>query len=301
MKKLHYVLIFLMVICFQNVSIAQTTEVSQLSGPYLGQTPPGKTPVLFAPGIVSNNNQHSCVYFTLDGKEVYYSNFDKENPKIVGMKEVNGRWTGPFEVAEGLTPFLTPDGQKLFFSTSKINYKTRTADGWSASIELSEEINFQKRHDGACVTADGTLYFMSMRGNNNGIFKAKLENGEYSNPLKTNIQVEGNKILGYPFVAPDESYIIFNSWTDKVGYGMQDIFIMFKKGDGSWTKAINMGRKINTPNSESFPYVSPDGKYLFFNSNRPSILNAKRRGNFFGNIYWMDAGIIDEIKATVIK
>lgn len=47
-----------------------------------------------------------------------------------------------------------------------------------------------------------------------------------------------------------------------------------------------MGAKINTPGNEICPVVTPDGKYLFFNSTRSGVQNA----------YWVDAKIIEDLK-----
>lgn len=67
-----------------------------------------------------------------------------------------------------------------------------------------------------------------------------------------------------PYIPPDESYMIFSS--TRPGYGITDLFISFHKADGSWTEPENMGPGINTRAKETFPFVSFDGKYLFFMS-----------------------------------
>ena len=86
------------------------------------------------------------------------------------------------------------------------------------------------------------------------------------------------------FIAPDESYLIFSS--DRPGgFGNVDLYISYKKGDGTWTEPKNMGRNINSGGAV-FPSVTDDGRFLFFQS--------RRGGN--GDIYWVDAKIIEELK-----
>ena len=53
---------------------AQQSDFPVLTGPYLGQNPPGVYPELFAPGIVSveENFEHSAAVFSPDGSEVYW-------------------------------------------------------------------------------------------------------------------------------------------------------------------------------------------------------------------------------------
>ncbi len=69
-----------------------------------------------------------------------------------------------------------------------------------------------------------------------------------------------------PFVAPDESYLIFTS-TRPGGFGREDLYIGYKKVDGSWTEPKNMGKTINSSGVDFCPMLSPDGKYLFFTRN----------------------------------
>jgi len=99
------------------------------------------------------------------------------------------------------------------------------------------------------------------------------------------------------------------------GYEDSDLYISFRKNDGSWTQTKNMGDKINSNEIEYCPYVSPDGKYLFFTSyRRPErafpkglvsyediikMYNSPQNG--FGDIYWVDAKIIEELKPKEVK
>jgi hypothetical protein len=98
-------------------------------------------------------------------------------------------------------------------------------------------------------------------------------------------------------VALDESFIIFSSF--RGGLGRSDLFISFRKSDGDWAKPVNMGPKINSAYKDEYPYLTPDGKYLFFNSNRPSSQNRKAIPDGPGNIYWVDAKIIYDLKKEI--
>jgi hypothetical protein len=62
-----------------------------------------------------------------------------------------------------------------------------------------------------------------------------------------------------------------------------------------------MGTKINSEAKEGYPYVTVDGKYLFFYSNRVSVLNKKRIPDGPGNVYWIDAKIIQELKPEELR
>ena len=93
--------LILFLIIIHNFIYSQ--EMTDLTGDYLGQTPPGNTAELFAPGIISSEDQeHGVPAFSPDGNEVYWiSNRppcpDNENWQSFGktMKRIGDRWTGP--------------------------------------------------------------------------------------------------------------------------------------------------------------------------------------------------------------
>lgn len=267
----------------------------------MGQKPPGDRAELFAPGIVSTCTQHSSAYFSPDGKEVLFSRMLPLPHVILSMREANGVWTKPVVAVEGLTPFLSPDGKKLYFSRDWALWVVeKEGDSWSEPKNLGNVVNFQKRQDGPSVTNDGTLYFNSMYGDEDGIYRAELSNGLYVEREKLADGINSGSVDGLPYIAPDESYLIFTSFR-RESLGMSDLFISFRRNDGSWTTPKNMGPKINSDAKEGYPYVTGDGKYFFFYSNRISILNEKKVPDGPGNVYWIDAKIIQELKPKALK
>ncbi len=49
--------------------------------------------------------------------------------------------------------------------------------------------------------------------------------------------------------------------------GDEDLFITIKDGAGKWSKLKSLGAQINTPGFEITPFLSKDGKTLYFSSN----------------------------------
>jgi Tol biopolymer transport system component len=96
----------------------------------------------------------------------------------------------------------------------------------------------------------------------------ELENDQYTQPVRLSNQINS---IDYqdtdPCVAPDESYLIFSSKRPG-GYGQSDLYISFKKQDGTWSKTKNMGYLVNSYAYDWGPAVSPDGLFLFFISHR---------------------------------
>lgn len=316
MKKLINLIFLLLILCKITVAQQATTEFPKLTGPYLGQKPPGMEPELFAPGIVSTgNHEHSSPVFTPDLKEMYWGTIIRENGKTIArtvyyMKLVNGIWTKPerpsftkeFTTCEN--PFISPDGKRLFFSVSKtlsplnfeLYYVNRIKDEWSEPIKMEKPLNASGSQQWQLtISKGGTIYFTGYNENSRskcGVYSSKLENGKYQEPVLMNDLATDFS----PYIAPDESYIIFNSWREGQ-FGNGDLYISFRNENGLWKSAINMGDKINTENEERFPNVSPDGKYLFFNRSQ-EIQDAEPNGpgNGLGDVYWVSAKIIEELK-----
>jgi hypothetical protein len=89
------------------------------------------------------------------------------------------------------------------------------------------------------------------------------------------------------------------------GHGGSDLYISYQR-DGAWTKATNLGNKINSSGSEYSPMVTPDGKYFFWSSTRSlpatsqkrltyaDLLNKLRNpGNGLGDIYQIDIAALN--------
>ena len=82
------------------VSYAEQNEWPVLKGPYLGQKPPGMTPEIFAPGIVTTDIGETCPAFSPDGKRFIFMRYDAREWDS-GIKKYstlmtefkNGRWT----------------------------------------------------------------------------------------------------------------------------------------------------------------------------------------------------------------
>jgi hypothetical protein len=256
---------------------------SGLVGPYIGQKPPGLTPEVFAPGIVSTENHEWGAVFTHDMQEFYFSRKNNKSKKVSHfvLKSENNRWHKS-EVEPGMGGSFSPDGKAKFFGNQ---YRERTDGGWS---ELKSIGSAFKDFDIMRLTTSfkGTYVFDEYPKDGKFVIRySRLVNGEREAPKPLSKEINSGKRNVHPFIAPDESYILWDSERDD-GYGDSDIYVSFRQDDGSWGTAINLGDKINTSASQRGGYVTPDGKYLFYNN----------RVGPNGNMFWVDAKIIEELK-----
>jgi Tol biopolymer transport system component len=288
---------------------------------------PTAEPILFAEGIISTGDMELNAAFTPDGKTIY---FTKRTPRpllwvIVVSHLRGGKWSTP-EVAEfsgqysDFDPIISPDGSKLYFCSNRpvdgqprqdfdIWVVEKTGTGWSAPRHLDAPINTSAQEYYPSVTADGTLYFSSTREGGKGrgdIWRARLIDGRYKEPENVGEAINSQYFEGDPFIAPDESYLVFVSYGRPDGLGDGDLYLSFRR-DGAWTKAINLGPGINSSALDFCPIVSPDGKYFFFTSERsfadkPLVARMttqqwqkqlKSPRNGLGDIYRVDFSVLN--------
>jgi dipeptidyl aminopeptidase/acylaminoacyl peptidase len=272
-----------------------------LEGPYLGETPPGSSPTVFGAGVISGVNPiHGTPVFAPDGSEVFWSAVNPSTGKvrILFMRNVRGSWSAPAVAPfsrdyQNDVPFMAPDGETLYFvsdrpvpwesPTDKQNIwlVRRTPDGWPEPTALDAVVNSISLHWQVSVTADGTLYFAT-DGVGDIYSAAKLETG-YARAMKLGNTVNTETTECCPFVSADGELLLFSRSTPDHG---ADLYASFRTSTGSWSTAVNLGRGVNADGHDLCPIVSPDGKYLFFLSNREGE----------SAVYWVDMEVVQRIR-----
>lgn len=302
--------LLIMSLFFSLFNVLVTAQ--EISTPYLGQKAPGLRPEVFAPGIISTKASEFGLAISPGATEFYFSrSLSVSVMAIMVVKYVNGEWTNAETVSFSgknydMDPSFSCDGKKIFFGSTRpngnvnasgcdiwITEKSETGN-WSNPYLACKKINTTGDDNFPCVACNGTLYFFSKKHKGFGgtdIFKSEFVDGKYSTPENLGEAINSRYNESDAYIAPDESYIIFNSERKNDSFGNGDLYISFRKDDGTWTDAINMGSEVNSKNIDYAPKVSPDGKYFFFSS--------YRKNN--GNIYWMDAAIIDKLREEVFK
>ncbi|MCK0070872.1 hypothetical protein [Kordiimonas laminariae] len=269
-------------------------EVSKLKGPYLGQTPPGSTAKPFAPGIVNTEKWGDAGSFSPDMNEFYVGRWRHTNkapePVNVTFKRVGNGWKMVVVPKDVQRPFHSPDGKTLHYDAK---YQERTANGWSGMKSLGpafEEIQIM----GLTASRKGTLV-LDERGSSEGdgiLRYSRRANGKWEDPKPLPKTINTGTWNAHPFIAPDESYIMWDGERES-GFGSSDLYISFREKDGSWGKAINLGGTVNTEAEEGGPRITPDGKYLFFNR---MVLRTDGSGERQSDLYWIDASFIKDLK-----
>ncbi|MCA9728108.1 MAG: T9SS type A sorting domain-containing protein [Candidatus Eisenbacteria bacterium] len=272
-------------------------------GLYLGETPPGTTPEVFAPGIISLPDRYEyCIVFSPDLSEcvfgitnltwsvftMFYTSMDADS--------VWSATTGaPFQgVGDGLMATYARDGSRVLFASSRPSYppvnlwsSARNAGGWDPPVLVPDPVSSAGDEFGPTLTADGTLYFVSTRAGGAGegdLYRSVPVGGEYTTVENLGPPINTASNEGAPYIADDESFLIFES-ARPGGYGQSDLYISYRQGD-SWTEPQNLGPTINTEQIEDGPFLSPDGKYLFFNRRQAYVTTTQT------DVWWVDASVL---------
>lgn len=294
---------FVILILFFMYIWAQNKEVMVVKGEYFGQKPPGTTPEIFAPGIVSTNKSEFNAAFSPDGNDFFFSiNEPSGRETMIYMRQVNDQWTTPQSAPfvskqSDCDPFFSQDGSRLYFISTRpkkdkpdskdwdIWYVERTDSGWSVPNNVGPPVNSDNDEYYVSLTREGTIYFASDRAGGFGsfdIFRSEFVEGQYLKPENLGASVNTKYLEHDPFIAPDESYIIFTSVDRPNGFGAGDLYISFSRQDGSWTEAKNLGKAFNTSGYDFCPMVSPDEKYFFFTKG--------------GDVFWVSIEAIMQLK-----
>ncbi|MET4080460.1 outer membrane protein OmpA-like peptidoglycan-associated protein [Pedobacter sp. UYP30] len=146
-------------------------------------------------------------------------------------------------------------------------------------LNLGEGVNTKNAEYFPAITADGeTLIFTRQVDENEDFWTSKFLNNAWAKaiPLSAKINTpEYNE--GAQTISPDGKYLFFTGCNRPDGLGKCDIYVAHREGAG-WGEPYNVGRPVNSEYWESQPAISPDGRTLYFISNRP--------GGFGGYDIW---------------
>lgn len=330
-KHLYPVFLIIGLIITSCLSNHNESDNLVIRGEYFGQTPPGDSASIFAPGIISTGMDERDFAISPDGNEIFFCR-EAGNFRYVTIfysRRSDNVWSVPetFEFCTNpaykyIEPHLSPDGTKLYFistmpadSSSHGNEDiwvcTKTAGKWSEPRNLGAPVNTTSKEFFPSVTINGTIYYTHLDtvANEEFIYRSKLVNGAYQEPEKLSTNVNIGRARYNAFVASDESYIIIPAYGMPDSYGATDYYISFRDTLDNWSLPVNMGPNINTSYSREWSAsVTADGKYLFLMSDRMGGMSLRKLSteslqlfhnspqNGSSDIYWISSTIIDKLR-----
>lgn len=186
------------------------------------------------------------------------------------------------------SPIISPDGKRLYFSRQfhpdNVGGENDAEDIWVS--ELDEETGqwLPARNIGPPLNTKGPNFISSISkvgdkevlilGNRygkkgrmyTGVSMSTKEGDTFSDPVSIEIENEYNYSPNADFfLAPGGEAMIMSAERDDT-YGGRDLYVTFKKNDGTWTEPMNLGGDINSAGEDESPFMAEDGRTLYFSS-----------------------------------
>ncbi len=266
-----------------------TNDPIKLIGPYMGQTPPGEIAEVFAPGVISTKDWEVEGVFAPGMQEFFYVTRESEDaPRtIFGYRMEGDQWHQHIQLKRTGEVFFSSDGETMHLAEG---YRKRTKDGWSDVISLGPMFDRDDWGIMRLTASDKGSYYFDDYKSGDVIRVSKIIDGVRQEPIEMPEFVNQGEWTAHPFIAPDESYLIWDSERED-GFGKSDLYITFADENGNWGPAINMGPKVNSDKSDFFGSITPDGKFLMFNRTM-----SRTEDHIDVDLYWVDAKILEELK-----
>ena len=288
---------------------------------------------IFGKNIISTGMYERDAALSPDGKTFYFTvHFNREIGIIAYSELKNGKWAAPKTASfsgnyRDIEPVFHPDSERLFFVSNRpahknenasdynIWYVKRKSNGWGQPVMMDKTVNSEKNEFYPSFTNDGSIYFTAAYEDTRGgedLYYCKFENGSFNPPINMGDSINSANGEYNSFISPDGSFIMYN--THGKGYKGGDIYIAFKNENNTWNTPVNMSKTINSNHFEFCPSLSPDGKHLFFTSQKVDLKSNQQRiqynslkklhtkpKNSNGDIYIINAQIIKDLKESAKK
>ncbi len=174
-------------------------------------------------------------------------------------------------------PTITSDGTKLVY-TRQIKVRNEDVmiskfenEHWQESKPFGKAINTKSSEGMAKFETHGRAFYFAgcMRFDTQGgcdIYQALLNNGDVSEVKRVDGFLNSEYWDSQPSITCDGKFMFFSS-ARKGGLGGADIYVSELSPNGYWGKPKNLGKSINSHGDEEAPFISTDGRTLYFSSN----------------------------------
>ncbi|MTI19469.1 hypothetical protein E1176_00395, partial [Fulvivirga sp. RKSG066] len=202
---------------------------------------------------------------------------DFENFTVFTIRRENDSWSKPEKAffnsqynEHGMS--FSPDGNAIYFSSTRpanVDGVSATWHIWKSDKENGEwtEPVFvdipnlrDKLVSHPAVTNAGTLYFhvSNLDFSEMDIYRSKQVDGKFENAERIAVSLPHETRKCTPYISPNEEFLVFATVGNEL-----DLQVSFNDGQSNWTKTKRFSEAINSL-GQGNPYITPDGKYLFF-------------------------------------
>jgi len=196
--------------------------------------------------------------------------------KFVNVTDVINLGTAINTQADEYFPFLSNDQQLIYYTHRKGEkdedlYYSRITEGRWRKGEPVKDFNTGENEGMSTMVRDGRrMYFTACARQGVlgtcDIWVAEIDTQQIIQSFESATgMVNSDYWESQASISCDGSVLFFAS-NRKGGMGGADLWYCLRGSDGRWGAPINLGPKINTPEDEEAPFITNDGKTLYFSS-----------------------------------
>ncbi|MBN2614026.1 MAG: PD40 domain-containing protein [Bacteroidales bacterium] len=207
-------------------------------------------------------------------------NFEMANVKIQSIAIAKGLMANPLQIVEtnlgplintrfsDYNPVVSADEKVLvytsFWESADLIFMSRFENGaWGEPVDITKQLGSDGSFYTSAISSDGKdLYLVEQDDFNTEIYVSHFNDTAWGIMQKLNNKINSLSHESSVSVSADGNTLYFSS-NRPGGFGSFDIYFSVKT-DGEWDKPQNMGEIINTIYNEEAPYITPDGRQLFF-------------------------------------
>jgi hypothetical protein len=169
-------------------------------------------------------------------------------------------------------PVISGDGNRMAFVTDQPFFDEalfieKNADGtWTLPMSLTSMLGFDADIYPVALNYDGTemlLYYDDEHIGN--LYMSRYEDGFWGKAEKLGENITTKYWESHACFTKDGRTLYFTS-NRKGGFGGLDIYRSERQADGRWGPPVNLGPTVNTRYNEETPFITMDGKTLYFSS-----------------------------------
>lgn len=181
---------------------------------------------------------------------------------------------------EGTGSLTTPDGfyYEDIYIADKVSegWKVQSLDSaekkekhnmfyvfWSKSRQIGSSINTRDHDAAISLSPDGKTLFIYR---DNFIYETRFDGGKWGTPVKLSDNVNEKRSFQPSCSMTNDSKLLYIVSDRPGGSGGKDIYVSAKQADNTWGPCTNLGENINTEYDEDAPFITSDGKTLYFSS-----------------------------------
>ncbi|MFA0961851.1 OmpA family protein [Roseivirga sp. BDSF3-8] len=184
-------------------------------------------------------------------------------------------------------PIVSPDGKQMYFS--RLNHPDNVGgeddpeDIWVADINeetgqweearnIGPPLNNDQPNFINAISSDGNTMVLLLgniyEGNRMipGISFSRKVDGEFQEPTPVEIKDDYNLSPKANYYVSNDQEVLLMAIQRDDSHGDRDLYVSFQQEDSSYSVPLNLGSVVNSAGEEAGPFLSSDGKTMFYSS-----------------------------------